>query len=88
MVCQGHTVTHSGDTKEVAGPFISVGATKGKRLFDGTLPAMEYFFDVLDVELWKALLYRGLDFEAHALTHPDYLQEVHEAGRKFASILT
>jgi hypothetical protein len=65
-----------------------VGATKGKRLFDGTLFTMEYFFDVLHVELWKALLYRGPDFEGDALTHPDYLQEAHEAGREFASILT
>jgi multimeric flavodoxin WrbA len=70
------------------GLFISVGATKGKRLFDGTLLTIKYFFDVLDVELWKALLYRGLDFERDALTHPEYLQEAHEAGREFASILT
>lgn len=69
------------------GLFISAGATKGKKLFDGTLLTIKYFFDVLDVELWKALLYRGLDFEADALTHPDYLQEAHEAGREFASIL-
>jgi multimeric flavodoxin WrbA len=68
------------------GLFISVGATKGKRLFDGTLLTIKYFFDVLDVELWKALLYRGLDFEGDASTHPDYLQEAHEAGREFASI--
>lgn len=68
------------------GLFISVGATKGKRLFDGALLTVKYFFDVLDVELWKALLYRGLDFEGDALTHPDYLKEAHEAGREFASI--
>jgi multimeric flavodoxin WrbA len=69
------------------GLFISVGATKGKRLFDGTLLTIKYFFDVLDVELWKALLYRGLDFEGDALTRPDYLQEAHDAGREFASVL-
>ena len=73
MVCQVHTDTHSGYTKEIAGLFISVGATKGTRLFGGTLLRMEYFFDVLDVELWNALLYRGLDFEGDALTHQDYL---------------
>ena len=45
------------------GLFISVGATKGKKLFDGILLSLKYFFDVIDMQLWKALLYRGLDFE-------------------------
>jgi len=62
------------------GLFISVGATKGKKLFDGTLLSMRYFFDVLDMELWKALLYRGLDFEGDILKHPAYLEEAFEAG--------
>jgi multimeric flavodoxin WrbA len=69
------------------GLFISVGATKGKKLFDGTLLTLKYFFDVLDMELWKALLFRGLDSEEDVLSHPDYLREAHEAGREFASIL-
>jgi multimeric flavodoxin WrbA len=62
------------------GLFISVGATKGKRLFDGVLLTVRYFFDALDAELWKALLYRGLDFEGDVLKRPDYLQEAYEAG--------
>ena len=45
------------------GLFISAGATKGKKLFDGILLSLKYFFEVIDMELWKALLYRGLDFE-------------------------
>ena len=62
------------------GLFISVGATKGKKLFDGTLLSMRYFFDVLDMELWRALLYRGLDFEGDILKHPAYLEEAFETG--------
>jgi multimeric flavodoxin WrbA len=69
------------------GLFISVGATRGKKLFDGTLLTVKYFFDVLDAELWKALLYRELDFEGDVLKHPEYLQEVYEAGRELASTL-
>jgi multimeric flavodoxin WrbA len=69
------------------GLFISAGATQGKKLFDGTLLTLKYFFDVLDMELWKALLFRGLDFEEDVLSHPDYLREAHESGREFASIL-
>ena len=62
------------------GLFISVGATRGKKLFDGTLLSMRYFFDVLDMDLWKALLFRELDFEGDILKHPDYLQEAFDAG--------
>lgn len=69
------------------GLFISAGATQGKKLFDGALLTVRYFFDVLDTRLWKSLLYRGLDFENDVLDHPDYLQEAYEAGRMLASLL-
>ena len=69
------------------GLFISVGATRGKKLFDGTLLTINYFFDTLDMELWKSLLYRGLDFEGDVLEHPEYLQEAYRTGQEFASIL-
>jgi len=63
------------------GLFISVGATKGKKLFDGTLHTVRYFFDVLDMQLWRSLLYRELDFEGDILKHPEYLQEAYDAGK-------
>jgi len=69
------------------GLFISVGATKGKKLFDGTLLTVKYFFDVLDMELWRSLLYRSLDFEDDALKHPEYLEEAYQAGKEFAQAL-
>jgi len=69
------------------GIFISVGATKGKKLFEGPLLTIKYFFDVLDMDLWKTLLYRGLDFEGDILKHPEYLQEAYNAGKEFASVL-
>jgi len=62
------------------GLFISVGATKGKKLFDGALLTVKYFFDTFDAELWRALLYRGLDFEGDILKTPEYLEEAREAG--------
>jgi len=70
------------------GLFISVGATKGKKLFDGMLLSIKYFFDVLDMELWKALLYRGLDFEGDVLKYPEYLDEAYHAGKEFAQALS
>jgi multimeric flavodoxin WrbA len=69
------------------GLFISVGATRGKKLFDGTLLTVKYFFDILDAELWRSLLYRGLDLEGDILQHPDYLEEARQAGRDLAKVL-
>jgi multimeric flavodoxin WrbA len=65
------------------GLFIAVGATKGKKLFDGSLLSVKYFFDVLDMELWEALLYRKLDFQGDVLKFPEYLLESYEAGKAF-----
>lgn len=70
------------------GLFLSVGATQGKRLFDGVLLTVRYFFDVLDMELWRSLLYRGLDFEGDVLKHPAYLEEAYRAGIDFAQALS
>ena len=64
------------------GLFISVGATKGKKLFDGALLSIRYFFDALDVELWRSLLYRGLDLDGDILKHPEYLEEAYRAGEE------
>jgi multimeric flavodoxin WrbA len=69
------------------GLFIAVGATKGKKLFDGILLTLKYFFDVIDMKLWKALLYRGLDFEGDVLRFPEYLDEAYTAGKEFAKAL-
>jgi multimeric flavodoxin WrbA len=70
------------------GLFISVGATKGKRLFEGVQLTVRYFFDALDMELWKSLLYKGLDFEGDILKHPEYLQEAYQAGRELAEAVS
>jgi multimeric flavodoxin WrbA len=74
-------------TNNRKGLFISVGATKGKKLFDGMLLSIKYFFDVLDMELWKALLYRQLDFQDDVLKHPEYLEEAYISGKAFASAI-
>jgi multimeric flavodoxin WrbA len=66
------------------GLFISVGATRGKKLFDGALLTVRYFFDVIDVVLWKSLLYRRLDAAEDVLRHPEYLEEARAAGAALA----
>ena len=70
------------------GLFISVGATKGKRLFEGTLLTVRYFFEVLDMQLWRSLLYRSLDFEGDVLNYPVYLEEAKKAGKELVQSIT
>jgi multimeric flavodoxin WrbA len=74
-------------TNNRSGLFISVGATKGKKLFDGMLLSVRYFFDVLDMELWKALLYRQLDFQDDVLKHSEYLEEAYTVGKAFVTAI-
>lgn len=69
------------------GLFISSGATRGKRLFEGTLLSVRYFFDTLDMDLWRTLLYRGLEGETDIQAHPDYIEEAGRAGADLARAL-
>ncbi len=65
------------------GLVISAGATRGKKLFDGMLLTMKYFFDTLDMELWDSLLCRELDFEGDVDKHPEYLEHAYQRGHEF-----
>lgn len=66
---------------------ISVGATRGKRLFDGILLTVKYFLDTLDACLWESLLYRGLDFKGDVLKFPEYMDQARDAGRRLAKTI-
>jgi len=66
---------------------ISVGATRGKKLFDGMMLTMKYFFDVLDMELWDSLLCREMDFEGDVEKYPEYLDQAYARGGEFAKIV-
>ncbi|MGD9210932.1 MAG: flavodoxin family protein [Desulfobacteraceae bacterium] len=69
------------------GLFISVGATRGKKLFDGALLTVRYFFDVLDTELQKTLMFRELDFIDDVLKHPEMLHAAFLAGKQLTQSL-
>ncbi len=71
--------------KKRRGFFISVGATKGKKVFDGAILTVKYFFDVLNAEYVGELLFRGVEAKDDILKHPEALQEAYETGRKLAS---
>ncbi len=69
------------------GMFISVGATKGRKLFDGAVLSVRYLMDVFDMELSATLLYRGLDLEDDLDRQPEPLAEAFAAGAAFAESL-
>ena len=69
------------------GLFLSAGATQGKKLFDGALLSVKYFFDVLDTELWDYKCFRGLDYADDIRQHPDHQTEAFGAGAALARAL-
>jgi multimeric flavodoxin WrbA len=70
------------------GLFISVGSTKGKRLFDGALLSVKYFMDALDMELWQSLLFRGIETEGQIGETPASLKAAYEAGKDLVKALS
>jgi len=67
--------------------FVSAGATRGSKLFDGVLLPMRYFLDTLDMELWESLLYRGRDGPSDVLDHPEYMEETYRMGKELAGAI-
>jgi multimeric flavodoxin WrbA len=68
--------------KKRKGFFISVGATKGQKVFEGAILTVKYFFDVLNAEYIGELLFRGVEAKGDILKHPAALRQASEAGRK------
>ncbi len=66
------------------GAFISVGATHGKRLFEGVTLAVRYFFDALDVDLSDTLLVRGVDEKGEIFHRPKEIRAAYELGNRLA----
>jgi multimeric flavodoxin WrbA len=70
------------ESKRRKGFFISVGGTKGQRVFEGAILTAKYFFDVLNAEYKGELVFRGIDAKGDILKHPEALQQAFEAGRR------
>jgi multimeric flavodoxin WrbA len=67
------------------GAFIAVGATQGKRLFEGVTLTVRYFFDALEVDVSETLLVRGVDEKGEIFDHPEEIQAAYELGRRLAA---
>ena len=70
--------------KKRKGFFISVGATKGPRVFEGAILTAKYFFDVFNADYAGELVFRGVEAKGDILKHPETLQQAFEAGRRLA----
>lgn len=55
---------------------LSVGATRGKNLFEGLLLSAKYFFDAIDACFEGSLTYRGIEGPSDMANHPDVIEEV------------
>jgi multimeric flavodoxin WrbA len=66
------------------GAFIAVGATRGKKLFDGSILTVKYFFQSIGVKYVDELLVRGVDKRGEIKQHPSALSDAFELGRRLA----
>jgi len=75
-----------GFSRKRPGLFLSAAARAPRPdLFEGAVRTVRYFFDALDVALWRTLLYPGLE-EAHdVLAHEGYLREAFDAGLRLVA---
>ena len=70
------------DKRERRGVFISVGATRGAKLFDGAVLTVKYFFDAIGVKYSGELLIRGVDDKAQINEHPEALKDAFRLGQE------
>lgn len=74
------------------GYLIAIGATSGKKLFDGVEMTAKYFFDALDMNYEGGLFFRKIDKKKAILDHPEALEEAFNFGfnavSQFSSIQT
>ncbi|MFC2006701.1 flavodoxin family protein [Chloroflexota bacterium] len=66
------------------GVFIAVGATRGKRLFDGSRLTLRYFFESAGIKYTDELLAHGVDKRGEIKQHPTALSDAFELGKRLA----
>jgi multimeric flavodoxin WrbA len=66
------------------GAFIAVGATRGEKLFEGSILTVKYFFQAIGVNYTDELLIRGVDKRGEIKEHPTGLTDAFELGRRLA----
>ncbi len=64
------------------GFFLSVGGTKGKKMFDGAILTVRYFFDAINATYSGHLLFKEIDKKGAVKNHPTALREAYETGTR------
>ncbi|OAG27484.1 flavodoxin family protein [Thermodesulfatator autotrophicus] len=67
--------------REKHGIFLSLGATKGKKLFEGPQRVIRYFFDAVYARYEGGLFYRGIEKKGAIKEHPSALEEAYKLGK-------
>jgi multimeric flavodoxin WrbA len=67
------------------GYLITVGATRGKNLFEGAILTAKYFFDALDMSYDGGIFFRSLEKKNAVKENPETLQEAFTLGLKAAT---
>ena len=67
------------------GYLISVGATRGENLFEGSQLTAKYFYDALDMSYEGGIFFRRLDKKTAVSEIPETLQEAFNLGLKACS---
>jgi len=67
------------------GYLITVGATRGKNLFEGAILTAKYFFDALDMSYEGGIFFRSLEKKNAVQENPETLQEAFTLGLKAAT---
>lgn len=62
------------------GFFLSVGGTKGKKMFDCAILTVRYFFDAINATYSGHLLFGEIDRKGEIKDHPTALRDAYEAG--------
>ena len=62
------------------GFFLSVGATRGKNLFEGLQLTAQYFFDAIDARYAGSLTYRNIEGPKDMANHPTVNEDVEKAA--------
>jgi multimeric flavodoxin WrbA len=67
--------------KKRKGFFISVGGTKGQKMFEGSILTVKYFYDAFNAQYTGELLFRGVDAKGDIIKQPGALSDAFAAGR-------
>ena len=63
------------------GFFLSIGATKGKNLFNGITLTLKYFFDAVSANIYGNLTYKRIEKAGEIKNHPTAINDVKEKAK-------